>query len=517
MKKVVGYARISREDQSHFSISGQVEQITEYCNRNNYELVDTFIDEGQSAKDFDRKAWRKLEDFLKINHKNIDYFVVMKYDRFSRNLQEALSVIQKLEEEYKIKIISLHEPIGIPIDSPFFFQMRTQMLLQAHVERLVISKRTKFGIDAAKKQGRFLGVAPYGYINARDDAKKPILLIDEEQAKIVRYIYDMYLENYSFAETTRLAKVKGFTQTARDAVFRILSNHVYIGEIKFKLEDNSIVYLPGIHESIIPEETFNRVQALIARTGKVVNRFNDIAYLKGSITCPECGKPMTCGKSKGKYKYYWYYECTGHRKSYNVDKANNLFDQVLDTLSFEDYQIDYLKVKVEELLKSKLKSEAGDIVILRKKKASLTSKKEKLEEKFLDDKIDDDTYSRWHDSLKKDLLSVESKIKSIEQTNSNFDTYYNSSITQLNSVKNIFHLASSQEKMNFIEIVFGRELMYDGKVYRTPYLNSLFTSKALILKGKNLLFYDKKNEESLNSSLSTGGETRTPTPCGTRS
>ena len=99
MKKVVAYARISNEDQSNFSISGQVEKITEYCYRNNYHLVDTFIDEGQSAKDFDRKAWKRLENFLKLNHKHIDYFVVLKYDRFSRNLQQALTVIQKFEDK----------------------------------------------------------------------------------------------------------------------------------------------------------------------------------------------------------------------------------------------------------------------------------------------------------------------------------------------------------------------------------------------------------------------------------
>ncbi len=511
MKKVVGYARISTEDQSHFSISGQIEQITEYCNRNNYDLVDVFVDEGQSAKNFERKAWRKLESFLKINYKNIDYFVVMKYDRFSRNLQEALSVIQRLEEDYKIIIISLHEPIGIPVDSPFFFQMRTQMLLQAHVERLVISKRTKFGLDAAKKQGRWMGLAPFGYFNNRDENDKPIIVIHEEESKVVQFIFNSYLENYSYQETTRLAKKMGFKQTGRDAVYRILSNHVYIGEIKFKLEDGSVVYLPGIHEPIIDEITFNRVQNLITRTGKIVNRFNDVAYLKGALICPKCGKLLTSCKSKGKLKHYWYYECAVHRKSFNVDVANNKFDQILDELSFEDYQLDYLKQKIANLLQDKFKRESGDFSLLKKRKASIISKKTKLEEKYLEDKLDDEMYASWNKSLKKDLSEINIKINDLKEMKSNYDNYFNHSIGYLSSVKKVFHLASTQEKLSFIDIVFGKELTYDGNIYRTPFINPLFVSKSLILKGKNLLDYQVKTDKSNKSSLSDREGIRTLT------
>ncbi|SFO27711.1 Resolvase, N terminal domain [Paenimyroides ummariense] len=60
-KKVIGYARISNEDQSHFSIVGQQEEFEEYCFKHNYELLYTFTDEGQSAKDFDRRECKQLE------------------------------------------------------------------------------------------------------------------------------------------------------------------------------------------------------------------------------------------------------------------------------------------------------------------------------------------------------------------------------------------------------------------------------------------------------------------------
>lgn len=72
-KKVIAYARISNEDQSHFSIEGQQEEFEEDCFRLDYELKHIFTDEGQSAKDFERKEWKQFEKYLKLNYKEIDY------------------------------------------------------------------------------------------------------------------------------------------------------------------------------------------------------------------------------------------------------------------------------------------------------------------------------------------------------------------------------------------------------------------------------------------------------------
>ena len=506
MKKVVAYARISNEDQSHFSISGQVEQITEYCYRNNYDLVDTFIDEGQSAKDFDRKAWKRLENFLKLNYKHIDYFIVLKYDRFSRNLEQALSVIQKLEENYNIRILSLQEPIAIPPDSPYYFQMRTQMLLNAHVERLVIKERTKFGINRAKKEGRWMGKAPYGYRNERDESGKPVILVDYYESAIVKMIFELFLQNYSYAEIKKIVKAKGFDKRSKDAIFRILSNNAYVGQIKLTLEDGAETYVPGIHDAVIDEDIFYRVQALIKREGKVVNRYNEIAYLKSVVSCPVCYKPLTCGKSKGRNKYYWYYECTDHRKSYNVEKANALFDDILDTLSFDRHQLEYLKRNIYDLILLKYKDGLEDVQALNKKKAALKLKKENMEEKYFDSKIDDDTYAKWREKINSDMSTVNSAIDKIKSIESSFDTYLSTAVNHLTSLKDVFHMASVQEKMNFVEIGFGKELTYDGSIYRTNYINPIFSPKVLVLKEKRVLVYENKKGILNESPLRVGNE-----------
>ena len=107
MKKAIGYARISTKDQSTYSLKGQHDEIVSYCAKNDISLLSVFEDDGQSAKNFDRISWIQVEDYIKINHKDIDYLIVYKYDRFSRNLTESLAMIDKLEKKYKIVILSI--------------------------------------------------------------------------------------------------------------------------------------------------------------------------------------------------------------------------------------------------------------------------------------------------------------------------------------------------------------------------------------------------------------------------
>lgn len=512
-KKVVGYARISNEDQSHFSIDGQVEEIERYCNKNNYELVKSFIDEGQSAKDFDRKSWKELEKFLKTNYKDIDYLIVMKYDRFSRNLQQSLNVIHQLEENYKIKIISIMEPIGLPPESPFFFQFRTTILLNAQVERLIIRDRTIFGQRKARGDGRYLGKAPYGYANASDENKKPIIVKKPEEVVIIRKAFELYLAKYSIAEIFRKLKEIGFTKTGKDSIQRMLTNTAYVGLIRLKAyNDENEKFVQGIHEPIIDKETFYRVQAMFTKPVIVRHQYNENAYLKSSIVCPDCYRPLTCSLSKGRSKSYWYYECIDHRKSYNVDAAHNKFNEILTEFDFTDSQLSYLENSVRKKLRKEIHDSIDQVPLLLNKKNSTLSKKEMLEDKYLSGKLDDQTFLSWNQKIGLEIKDLDNKIKLSQVTENSYWSAFISRFSNLKNISQVFLSADVQGKQNFIEKVFGTELAYNGEVYRTAFLNPLFLSKVLVLQRKGLLEFHKKTGISLKSPLWVADRVRTGDP-----
>lgn len=173
MKRAFAYIRISQEDQSNFSLSGQRKMNTEYAEKHGIDIIQTFVDDGYSAKNFNRPQWKQLEAALSANKTTIDYLIVTKYDRLIRNAAEGLAFIEKLEQRWNIKLLSVMENFFIDPHSPYFFKMRADLLVTAEFERRVISDRSKFGTWSAKSQGRFIGPAPFGYLNVRDEGNKP--------------------------------------------------------------------------------------------------------------------------------------------------------------------------------------------------------------------------------------------------------------------------------------------------------------------------------------------------------
>lgn len=500
MKKVIGYARISTEDQSHFSIANQKEQIILFCERKGYQLLRIFTDEGQSAKNFDRKEWSKLNKYLAENKGNIDLLIVLKYDRFSRNIVEALTTIDELEQKYSVRLLSINEQIALPYDSPFFFQLRASMLLNAHHERLVISDRTKTGMRNAMKNGYFISNAPYGYSNAKDFDGKPTLKIIPEEAEVVRKMFEMYLNGYSFIEIKKYAYKKGYPHRGNSAVQKVLNNKTYAGYVKCSILNDPLEYAIGKHEAIISDDTFSKVQLLMKKPKPRVHE-NELAFMKQYVVCSECGRPMTCSRSKGRTKYYWYYECPEHRKSFGIVKAHDYFDAILKELTFSNRQIDLLQTNVQKQIQAHIKINHGKLPVFIAQKHKKTDMLHKVEEKYLSGIFDDDSFIVWKNKLKTELKKINEEIKLLQSSDRKYWEAVIEEFKYLRSLRDVFHIASLQEKRNFIEIGFGRTLSWDGNIYRTGFLNPIFAGKQLILSRKELLILDKNKGETVNFPL----------------
>lgn len=194
MKRAIIYIRKSTDRQSNWSIDGQREAILKYCDRQNIEITDEFVDDGFSARTFDRPDFKRLEQFIDKNYRAVDYLVVFAFDRFSRDSGDGLVLIKKLQRKYAIKITSVAEGITFDADDPASFFYAGLMLLKAEDEIIRNRVRINMGIFTAKtSQGRYLGMAPYGYKNIRDENKKPLIIPDDKTKPIVQYIFNEFL------------------------------------------------------------------------------------------------------------------------------------------------------------------------------------------------------------------------------------------------------------------------------------------------------------------------------------
>lgn len=190
--KAIGYIRLSRKDQSKYSLAGQESAIKSYCAKYGLQLLNIFTDNGQCSDTFERTNFKALEYFLHQNKGAVRYLIVMDHDRFSRDLSQALSKINELKRKYRVDVLSVDEPIDLNTSDPQIFISRTLKYAMANLELLNIRKRLRNGIRNAMESGRFMQKAPFGYKNGLDISGKSTLLIKEAEAVIVRKIFQDY-------------------------------------------------------------------------------------------------------------------------------------------------------------------------------------------------------------------------------------------------------------------------------------------------------------------------------------
>lgn len=487
MKRAIGYSRISEKGQSFYSLPGQRDTISEYCHKNDIQLLAHFEEDGQSAKNFDRLSWAHLEAFIKEHHKEIDYLIVIKYDRFSRHLADALVMIDKLEKKYKITILSVFENIGVHPKSPAFFQFRTQLLLNANIELNYIKDRTAYGMHNGAKQGRFLHSAPFGYLNARDDNKRPIIVIDTEKAHLVNEAFRLFAEGMNMQEIRKKLKPYGLNVDGNSALRRLLSNPAYAGLIKVpEYYDTAETLIEGKHQAIVERSLYWTVQGILDGRRHNNRHNNEEVPLRGSLHC-KCGKLMTAGNSKGRNAYYWYYTCSSCSVSFPAKKLHSQFDELLKELSLPDDYLAYLQTKTVETIQSELRTRNDALDFKNREIKAVKANIESIEEKYITNKLDYDTYIKFKGRYENEYHLLNRQADDLKAPLADAWAKYSESIYKLADIQYLYTNSPMELKKSFVNLVFDNTLGYWDACYRTAILSPVFSLKAAPLKERGLL------------------------------
>lgn len=175
--KIGLYARVSKEEQN---IETQVMALRDYCQRNNYEIVEEYLDNGISGATDSRPAFNKLLRDMRAGE--INCVLVYKLDRIGRSLQHLLNLFEEFKNK-KVEFISLTQNINTSTPEGKMF-LRMLMVL-AEYERELIVSRINAGLERAKKQGKKLG-RPKGSKDTKRRKKSGYLLRwQKEKEKIL--------------------------------------------------------------------------------------------------------------------------------------------------------------------------------------------------------------------------------------------------------------------------------------------------------------------------------------------
>lgn len=505
MKKAIRYLRFSKQGQSVCSIERQEMITANWLKFNEVELIDSFVDEGKSARTFDRPDFIKLKDFITKHHKTVDYLVVDQLDRFSRVADEAITMVKRLQKTYGIQIVSVTENITFDYDTPgSYFRAGLQLLL-AEEENINRSVKVRGGIYTAKTvKGRYTYKnPPFGY-KKEGMEKARVLVVDEYEAKIVRFIYDSFLRNMPIYLIRRKAEELGFNIKGNMAIDRVLRNPAYAGLIKANSHQGAPGGLfPGIHEPLIDMVTWQMVQEKIKRPEKTTTIIDNEIPLRGVLKC-HCGTPLSGAPSRGKSgRYYHYYKCK-HAKHNNISaiKAHEQFLQICELMSLPMSRVNKIRAESRESIDRELEFNRKNVG---EKKKQLQENEEKLyslEEKWIKNEINKDTYARWHSIYNTEIINLRGAIERLSANRSLAFEILETKLDLLTDLRQVYESSETIQKREFVSLVFDSNLYYQNRIYRTPTMLNILSHNHLKMKEKGLLIYEKKEGLLLKDPLS---------------
>ena len=189
MKNCVIYARYSSERQTEQSIEGQLRICNDFAKQNGLQVLDTYIDRAMTGTNDNRPAFQQM---LKDAEKPVMWDIVLVYaiDRFGRNSIEIAVNKQKLKKNKKM-LISATQRMSENIDGTKNLDgiiLENMYIGLAEYYSAELSQKIRRGLHESRQKGFCSGGRPpYGYYY-----KDKRVFINEEQAKVVRYIFKEY-------------------------------------------------------------------------------------------------------------------------------------------------------------------------------------------------------------------------------------------------------------------------------------------------------------------------------------
>ena len=326
------YVRVSTDDQrdNGYSIDSQLRMIKEYCEKNEYDIVDVYNDAGHSGKDLMRPEMQRL--LKDIKSKKIDKLVAIKVDRLTRNNYDGFWLLNYCEE-HDVKIELILEPYDVSTaNGEMIFGMN---LVFGQRERKEIGARTKRAMEEMVLECIHPSKAPYGYIRNKETGH---LEVEPIEAEVVKEIFELCKQGNSTRGISTIMKdnnayLKQGNWKA-DRVYKILTNSIYIGIFeygKYKRKSQDILRVENYCEPIIDEVTWNATRNVLVKN-KHSNYGEYIHLFSGLVKCPICGEIMSSSESfkypNGKQKVYYHLRCKNHNCSgfglhYNTEKNRN--------------------------------------------------------------------------------------------------------------------------------------------------------------------------------------------------
>lgn len=479
------------------SIINQREFLTKYVkSQNNWELIDTYIDDGFTGTNFNRPDFIRMKKDVETGRINL--IITKDLSRLGRDYIETGYYLEKYFPKKRVRYIAVNDGIDTFEKNNGNNDMGAFKSVVNDMYAKDISKKVRTAKKTKAEKGEFIGAfAPYGYKKHPKDITR--LIIDEEVADVVRYIFSEYNKGNGLAYIARrlnerkiecpsiykqrTCKFHCKTLTGlwgHETIKSILTNRVYIGELiqrkgemvsyKVKkyisLPESEHTIKKNAHEPIISEEEFNLAQDMLKlKTHKSHSKQTKEHLLSGLLYCPRCGNKYRYQKQTG-LKDDMVAICSMYNR-YGKEYCTRVAirESVLDKAVKDD-----LKTMAKEKINCQKIISLDEVNNMRKDKARLSKLKfdfetriaqiDKITRASYEDKVNGiltlDEYMSMAENYRKEKEELVSKVKELEENLSTYKETKEDELTRI--IKNITNFDNIDKEtivslINRIEII----------------------------------------------------------------
>ena len=148
------------------------------------------------------------------------------------------------------------------------------------------------------------------------------------------------------------------------------------------------------------------------------------------------------------------------------------------------------------LLEQKMKDHGKQVFQTRHNLEKIDAQLHSVEEKFINNQISSDAYSRWHSNLTCKRIEAKNTIEKLSRVGQQTRTLLKTELQKLTDMNYVWLNANTAQKQELIQMLFDNRLYYQNKAYRTSYLMPAFSHNLLILKEKRLLYIDASDAKT---------------------
>ena len=440
--RVTFYARVSTEkDEQINSLDNQIQYYTELIrSKPNWTYIEGYIDEGISGT-----STKKRDSFNRMIRDakagRFDFIITKEISRFSRSTLDSIKYTQELLE-HDVGVLFQNDNINT-LDSDSEFRL-VVMAGVAQDEVRKLSERLKFGFRQAIKNGHVLGNDKlWGY-----DKKDCVLTINEEEAQVVRRIFDLYAnQQMGIRRISQKLLDEGFTSRKGNAfnvltIRHILCNPKYKGwycanksqtvdyrsKRKIFLDESEWVMYPDPSvPAIVSEELWDRANALYKRRSRQMMshqsgaEFHNRYPYSGKIICEEHGTSFhrqVLRSSKGE-KEVW--QCRVYRNRGRVacsapqlrtTELDQIMAQIFDQLTQNKQAIIDAVVTVLQSVPDE-HDYAQDLRRIEEELSAIQAKKDRLLEMSIEGVISTAEFKQRNDGFNQQIQALEERLEAL--------------------------------------------------------------------------------------------------------